>query len=181
MAGGGPIESEVKLRVTGPQAAREALARLGAAPARARHFEDNLLFDDALGSLRRQGAVLRVRRTPGEAWLTFKGPLQVEQGIKRREELELSVGEPEVLQALLERLGFRRLFRYQKYRESYRYGEVEIVIDETPIGTFIELEGPPEAVHAAAAGLGYARADYLSESYAALFFASGGRGDMVFA
>ncbi len=71
-------------------------------------------------------------------------------------------------------------FRYQKYRETYHWRDVEIVVDETPIGTFLEIEGPPATIHEAARALGRARADYIAESYAALFLASGGTGDMVF-
>jgi adenylate cyclase class 2 len=72
------------------------------------------------------------------------------------------------------------VFRYQKYRETYAWKDVEIVVDETPIGTFLEIEGPLEGIHAAAAALGYGRDDYVTDSYAGLFFASGGTGDMVF-
>src|SRR5438093_9347439 len=35
-----------------------------------------------------------------------------------------------------------RSFRYQKYRAVYRYAELIITVDETPIGVFLELEGP---------------------------------------
>ena len=72
------------------------------------------------------------------------------------------------------------MFRYQKYREVYRWNDVEVVVDETPIGSFLEIEGDLAAIHAAAADLGYGPADYIRESYAALFLAGGGRGDMLF-
>ncbi len=173
-------ETEVKLRVAGADAARAALARLGAALARPRHFEDNVLLDDARGSLRAAGSVLRLRRTPTGGLLTFKGPRHLEEGVKSREEIEAPVPDADALQAVLERLGFRPVFRYQKYRETYAWQGQEIVIDETPIGTFFEIEGDLEGIQAAAAGLGYGRADYLTDSYVALFFDGGGRGDMVF-
>ena len=54
------------------------------------------------------------------------------------------------------------------------------MIDETPIGTFLEIEGPVSAIHEAARALGRGPADYIADSYAALFFASGGTGDMIF-
>jgi hypothetical protein len=57
---------------------------------------------------------------------------------------------------------------------------VEVVVDETPIGAFLEIEGEVEAIHAAAAALGFGPADYIRDSYAALFAASGGTGDMLF-
>jgi len=178
--GKGTVESEIKLAVADPDSARGALRRLGAAMVRARHFEDNLLFDDAQGTLRASGRVLRIRRAEGAGVVTFKGPREVIEGVKSRPEIETAVPDPDALEAVLRALGYRSVFRYQKYREVYRWDEVEIVIDETPVGTFFEIEGEVAAVHRAASALGYAPADYLADSYAALHFAAGGRGDMIF-
>ena len=176
----GQVESEIKLRTRGPEAARAAVAGLGARRVRPRHFEDNVLLDDATGRLRTGGRLLRLRRTPQGGHLTYKGPRLDSGEVKAREEIEVSVGEPDDLQALLAALGLRPVFRYQKYRETYSWKDVEIVVDETPVGTFLEVEGPVEGIHAAAAALGYRRADYITDSYAGLFVAAGGTGDMVF-
>ena len=176
----GARETEIKLRVADVSAARDALARAGAALARARHLEDNVLYDDGYGSLRTAGTVLRLRTTPDGGVLTFKGPREDHDGLKSREERETGVADPEALRAILGRLGFRPLFRYQKYRETWRHRGQEIEVDETPIGAFLEIEGDVEGIHAVAKELGFSRADYVLESYVALFFAGGGRGDMVF-
>ena len=64
--------------------------------------------------------------------------------------------------------------------EGVRCKQVEIVLDETPIGTFLEIEGAPERIHAAAAALGRRPDEFIEDSYAALFFAAGGTGDMLF-
>jgi adenylate cyclase class 2 len=173
-------ETEIKLRVAGTEEARRALARLGAVLVRLRHLEDNLLFDDDRGSLRSAGSVLRLRRTPEGGLLTFKGPRRLDANLKTREEIEALVPEADALQTILERVGFRPFFRYQKYRETYSWRDQEIVIDETPIGTFFEIEGDAPGIQAAAEGLGYAPGDYVTDSYAGLFWAGGGRGDMVF-
>jgi adenylate cyclase class 2 len=173
-------ETEIKLRVSSPEAARAALGRLGVASVRARHFEDNLLFDDAQGSLRARGCIVRLRRTEGHATLTYKGARRVVEGVRSREERETRVDDADVLQLVLETVGLKASFRYQKYRESYEWRGVEIVVDETPIGSFLEIEGELARIHAAAAALGYTPADYIADSYAALFFASGRSGDMVF-
>src|SRR5262245_24598198 len=174
-------ETEIKLRMASPEAAREAVVRLGAELVRPRHLEDNVLLDDDARSLRRRGHVLRLRRTPGEAVVTFKGPGETRPGVKIREEIETGVADADAAAHVLERLGFRRVFRYQKYREVYRWREQEIVVDETPIGTFLEIEGDVEGIRAAAAALGRAPSDFITDSYVGLFFASGGKGDMVFA
>ena len=176
----GQVESEIKLRTPGPEAARAAVAGLGARRLRARHFEDNLLLDDAAGRLGTAGRLLRLRRTPQGGHLTYKGPRLDSGEVKAREEIEVSVGDPDDLQSLLAALGLRPVFRYQKYRETYSWKDVEIVVDETPVGTFLEIEGPVDGIHAAAAALGYRREDYITDSYAALFVAAGGTGDMVF-
>jgi adenylate cyclase class 2 len=175
------IESEVKLRMPGPSEARALVGRIGATPSRSRHFEDNILFDDAAASLGASGRALRLRRTDAAAVVTYKGPRVPGAGVKSRPEIEVTVGDADAAQQVLEALGYRKTFRYQKYREAFRWRNAEIVVDETPIGTFLEVEGPIDTIHAAASALGCGPADYLDDSYAALFIASGRTGDMVFA
>src|SRR5262245_59916797 len=175
-----PVEREIKLRMAGPEAARAAVERLGARLERPRHLEDNVLFDDPRASLAAAGRVLRLRRTPDAAVVTFKAPDRTEQGVKSREEIEVTVSDADAFERILEGIGFRRVFRYQKYRETYDWEDVEIVVDETPIGTFLEIEGPAEGIHRAAAALGAGPADYVTDSYPRLFTAAGGTGDMVF-
>jgi adenylate cyclase class 2 len=176
----GPIETEIKLKVASVEAAREALARIGAQATRARHIEDNLLFDFEGKVLRGRGHVLRLRETPSGAVLTFKGPYRIEGGLKSREEIEAGSADGSALRAILNRLGFVPVFRYQKYRETFAWQGQEIVLDETPIGIFLEIEGDTPGIHAAATALGFAPSDYVTDSYAALFRASGGTGDMLF-
>ena len=165
----------------GPSEARALVGGIGATPSRPRHFEDNVLFDDAMSSLAASGRALRLRRTDAAAIVTYKGPRVTGAGVKSRPEIEVTVADADAAQQVLEGLGYHKAFRYQKYREAFRWRDAEIVVDETPIGTFLEVEGPIETIHAAAAALGRGPADYVTESYPALFAASGGRGDMVFA
>jgi len=177
---GEPRETEVKIRVASPEAAREKLRRLGAQVVRERHFEDNVLFDDERGTLRASGTVLRLRQTHHSAVLTFKGPREIEGGVKSREERETAVDSPEQVRAILRNLGYRPLFRYQKFRETWTHRGQEVEVDETPIGAFLEIEGDLDGIHAVAAELGFSPSDYVTESYVGLFFAGGGQGDMVF-
>jgi adenylate cyclase class 2 len=173
-------ETEVKLRVESPETARQALARLGATLVQPREFEDNVLLDDSLGSLVASGKLMRLRSTSAGAVLTFKGPSRVVQGTRSRVEIEARILDPDALRSILEGIGLRATFRYQKYRETYAWSDVEIVLDETPLGSFLEIEGRSDAIHAAATALGYGPSDYLTASYVELFFASGGVGHMVF-
>jgi adenylate cyclase, class 2 len=175
-----PKETEVKVRLSSIEAGRAAVEAIGALLRTPRHFEDNVLFDDAEGRLAASGSALRIRRAGERACITFKGPRSVVEGAKRRTEIETEVADAEATRALLESLGFRQVFRYQKRRETYTWREVVLCLDETPIGPFLEIEGPLAEIHAAAAALGLKQNDYMAESYVDLFFAGGGRGDLVF-
>jgi len=176
----GHLESEVKLRVAGPDEGRELVASVDAVLVRPRHFEANVLLEHPAIPLASRGRILRIRRFPGGGLLTYKAPLPTVEGVKNREEIETTVADPEALEGVLLRLGFRPVFRYQKYREVYQASGLEIVLDETPVGTFLEIEGETEQIHVVAAALGFGRDDYIADSYVALFRAAGGQGDMVF-
>lgn len=173
----GPVEREIKLRFESAAAARAALLGAGAAARRPRQLQDDRLLDWDDGRLRARGCTLRVRDQPGAAALTFKGPPQ-RAAMKVREELETVVGDAALLIRLLERLDLRVWFRYQKYREEYELPGVVATIDETPIGTFVELEGDEQRITELAAALGRAPRDYIVDSYYSLFArARAGRAD----
>jgi adenylate cyclase class 2 len=74
-----------------------------------------------------------------------------------------------LLLRVLEELGFRIWFRYQKYREEFALDDVIIAIDETPVGTYVEIEGGERGIAATAEALGRRPADYVLESYRGLF------------
>ena len=162
------LEREIKLRFASAAEAREAVRTLGAALVRERRFQDDALLDNEQAELRQRRCALRVRREDARSYLTFKGPAQPGP-MKLREELETAVADAEILQRVLEHLGLRVWFRYQKYREEYTLDGVVIAIDETPIGTFVELEGTEAAITAAAAAMGRTTADYILDSYCGLF------------
>jgi adenylate cyclase class 2 len=164
-----------------------------------RAHEWNVIFDTPEGGLAKHGQLLRIRiETPetkskkGKATpakrtvLTFKRPIvvggapsasaQENHRHKVREEIEVEVADASVLAKIFEGLGMRGWFHYEKYRTtlslpartSWAKGLL-IELDETPIGTFVELEGPPLAIDRAAQELGYSRRDYVLKSYLALY------------
>lgn len=139
-----------------------------------------MLYDDAAGSLRLAGRLLRLRRAAGTAVVTYKGPGTIADDVKSREELEVIVSSADVCERIFAGLGLLKHFRYQKYRAVYRHGGAELFLDETPIGAFLEIEGSAAGIHEVAAALGFSREDYVLESYVALFLASGAKGDMLF-
>jgi len=162
------LEREIKLRFEHVAAARAAVAAAGARPRRARRLQQDALLDTEDGLLRASRSALRVRSEDGQTVLTFKGPVRPAT-MKLREEVETAVADGSALLSMLDRLGFRIWFRYEKYREEFSLGACVIAIDETPVGTFVEIEGDEADVAAAARALGRAPSDYIVDSYRGLF------------
>jgi adenylate cyclase class 2 len=162
-------EVEIKLRVERLPDVAPRLASIGARLSQAREFEDNQLYDFPDFSLKTRGAMLRVRIQDRGSTVTYKEAPRVEGGAKVRDEMEVSVSSGETLAAIVSKLGMRPLFRYQKFRAVYEYSELIITIDETPMGSFLELEGPKSLIDEAAAKLGYKTSDYITKSYLALY------------
>lgn len=182
-------EIEVKLRVDDVAGLSRALKTL-AAKQTARVHEQDTLFDTEDGWFQKREAILRLRTcTPaagravrgmhtheaGEATegiLTFKGLVggvrPAAGRYKEREEIEFHVNDVTRFAGVLRRIGMRPWFRYEKYRTTYasrRYPGLKFELDETPIGFFLELEGPKRQIRRAAEALGYSRADYITASY----------------
>jgi adenylate cyclase class 2 len=71
---------------------------------------------------------------------------------------------------LLEALGYQVVVMYEKWRTVYRIGPVDIDLDETPLGCFIEVEGPNTAgIQEVAQLLGLDWEARSGESYMSLF------------
>ena len=165
-----PLEREIKLRFESAEEARSRILGLGATPLRGRRLQEDCLLDTADDQLFSRRCVLRVRSEGGKSLLTFKGPVQ--PGImKLREEHETVVADGDALLTILRELGLRIWFRYEKYREEFAAEDVVIAIDETPVGTFVEIEGGETHIHRTAAALGRTPADYITDSYRTLFIA----------
>jgi adenylate cyclase class 2 len=168
------LEREIKLRFDDPQAARQAVLAAGGTLLHARRLQDDSLLDTADGFLRERGSVLRVRRESGTSLLTFKGPIQP-AAMKLREELETAVGDGTLLLRMLAAIGFEVWFRYQKYREEFALEDIDIdvdviiAVDETPVGTYVEIEGGERGIARATGALGRGPSDYLLDSYRGLF------------
>lgn len=181
-----------------------------------RVHEWNVIFDTPEGGLAKHGQLLRIRietqaskskkgklLTGQPAMLTFKRPFvagsatpgnaDLNRRHKVREEFEVEVADAGVLTSIFEGLGMKGWFRYEKYRTTFRLPGTAnwakgllIELDETPIGVFVELEGPPAAIDRAAQELGYSRRDYVLKNYLVLYLEECRRQgkepkDMVFA
>jgi adenylate cyclase class 2 len=162
------FEREIKLPFASAEQARSAILSTGGTPLRARRLQEDCLLDSSNEQLRQKRCILRVRMENGKALLTFKGPVQPST-MKLREELETVVGDGLLLLRVLEELGFRVWFRYEKYREEFALQDVTIAIDETPVGTFVEIEGTEAGIHKTAEALARKPEEYVLDSYRGLF------------
>jgi adenylate cyclase class 2 len=141
----------------------------GAELVQPRVLEVNLRFDDPQDGLQRTGRVLRLRQD-SRAWLTLKlpvGPWGTQA--KTLRELELEVSDLKTARQILVELGFRVWFIYEKVRESYHLGEVEVSLDRLPFGSFVEIEGTLEQIAAAVEFLGLGDAERITTGYVTLF------------
>ena len=181
------IETEIKLRVPEAAGAKALIERRGFRVARERVFESNTIYDTSGGRLRAAGELLRLRQAGSGGLLTFKG--RGEPGRhKVRPEIETEVADPAAMAKILEAAGFRPVFRYEKYRTEFDRSGADgfVVLDETPIGVYLELEGDPRWIDAVAVELGFNESDYITASYGKLYVdhcraANKPAGDMVFA
>jgi len=163
-------EVEVKLVAASVDAVRAALQRAGFRERAPRSFESNEVFDTPGETLRLSRQLLRLREFAGESIVTYKVPPEGGPH-KSREEIETRVENAEAFRSILHRLGYRLLFRYEKYRTAFdRPGEPgHALLDETPIGVFLELEGPGGWIDRTAPELGFTRDRYITDSYGTLW------------
>jgi adenylate cyclase class 2 len=168
-------ETEVKLRVLNPRKLRQRLKELGFQQIMPRLWEHNLLFDFPDARLARSHRALRLRRVGNECFLTLKGPPRASKRYKMRREFETRIQDPGALRKILQELQLQETFQYRKHRTTYAPVRSErgrtglLLYDETPVGKFVELEGPPHWIDRTARALGYRPEDYITTSYVALY------------
>jgi adenylate cyclase class 2 len=135
-----------------------------------RVFESNILFDTPGCDLGRSGRLLRIRQVDRAGLLTYKGP-STNGKHKSRPELELVIAEPRKLREILVELGYSPQFSYEKYRSEYRRAREGglAMLDETPIGVYLELEGAPAWIDRSAHRLGFDESAYIKATYYGLY------------
>jgi adenylate cyclase, class 2 len=163
-------EIEIKFQIDGIPAITSRLQSSGFRLVTARTHELNTLFDLPGAPLRGRGALLRLRQY-GTTWtLTYKDKSLVADGHKSRREIETRIDNGPAMDGILAALGFKPTFVYEKFRSEWSDGAGHVVIDETPIGNFGEIEGSPDWIDRTAAKLEVAKQQYITASYAELFF-----------
>ncbi|HVP65285.1 MAG TPA: class IV adenylate cyclase [candidate division Zixibacteria bacterium] len=162
-------EVEIKFVVHDVTTLQQSLASNGFEEKTPPTHETNTLYDLPDQQLRNRGELLRLRLY-GDKWkLTHKSKGTATRH-KTRVEHETTIGDGEQMNNILIDLGYGPTFVYEKFRSEWSDGHGEVVIDRTPIGDIAEIEGPPDWIDQTAKNLGVMEKDYITKSYAELFF-----------
>ena len=161
-------EVEIKIRIAEVDAFTRKLRESGFQLKTPRTHEMNTLYDLPGQPLRQQGALLRIREYGGQWTITYKGKGEAGRH-KSRTEIETRVDDGVSLARIIEAIGFQPGFRYEKFRSEWSDGQGHVLVDETPIGNFGEIEGSPQWIDRAASRLGITEEEYITDSYAGLF------------
>jgi adenylate cyclase class 2 len=167
-----PVETEIKFRVDDLAGLSQRLETEGFRLQTPRSFESNVLYDTPDRRMRARTEILRIRSYAGRWLLTHKrlpdtGP--GEDTHKHRIETETEISDGNALAEVFQSIGLAAAFRYEKWRSEWEDGEGHCVVDETPIGNFAELEGPPAWIDRTARRLGVEPGQYITLSYGRLF------------
>jgi adenylate cyclase class 2 len=158
------IEIEKKYQLT-PDECTQVVFTLDESEARfiGEDLEENIIFTG--GVLNEKQAVLRLRKIDSRTILTYKERIPTESDIKHQIEYETEVKDLEPVFKIFEALGFTRSLVYEKQRRTWRFGEVEIVLDKLPFGLYMEIEGPVDAIRKAEKLLDIAHLEPVHETY----------------
>jgi len=159
------VEIEIKLRLPGKlRKIRQLLRKTGFRISDHRSLESNTLFDNAKRTLRKNGKLVRLRITGGHRILTSKGLSQASI-YKKRPEVEIDLPNGVDIEAILEHIGYHPIFRYEKFGTEYADSSAagKMLLHETPIGDFFEIEGGPRRIDRTARLLGFSPDDYHSQ------------------
>jgi adenylate cyclase class 2 len=162
-------EVEIKFRLKNLRALPRTLRAVGFRLVTQRTHEMNTLYDLPEHILRKRGELLRLRKYGKEWILTHKAKGKAGRH-KTRVETETKIADGAKMEAVLRALGYRSTFRYEKFRAEWADKKGHVVVDETPIGNFVEIEGPARWIDQTARRLGISPRDYITKSYAGLFF-----------
>ncbi|MBZ5598866.1 MAG: class IV adenylate cyclase [Acidobacteriia bacterium] len=163
-------EVEIKFRVDDLRGLARKLRSAHFRQITRRTHEMNTLYDLPGQPLRKRGDLLRLRKYGSEWLLTHKAKGRTGRH-KTRVETQTQVGDGPKMDAILRALGFSPTFRYEKFRAEWADSQGQVVMDETPIGNFGEIEGPARWIDQTAKRLGILPSQYITDTYAGLFFA----------
>lgn len=175
------VEVEVKIPVCGLEDTIKRLEQCGFCLA-GTCWEEDVYYNSAHYDLREQDKALRIRRITDldtgkiQAEFNCKGP-KLDQISVSRTELEMRLETPEILERILEELGFLPVpCAVKKTRFTYTRGRITAAVDQVEgLGDYLELEiiGQGEEqrsaclkeIEATMKELGYEQKDTIRNSY----------------
>jgi len=163
-----PQEIEIKFRVADVRALNRKLRAAGFRLITPRTHELNTLYDLPGELLRQRKQLLRIRKY-GRIWTLTHKSGTTRGRHSSRVELETGVADGKKMDLILRALGYAPSFRYEKFRAEWTDSQGHVVVDETPIGHFCEIEGPSRWIDATAQKLRVTPTDYITKNYATLF------------
>lgn len=173
------IEIEKKYRLT-PERRESLVAKLESSGGEylGREFEENTIYSN--DDLARRGAIVRIRKTDRRSLLTFKRRIDNDLDIKQQIEHETDIADPSAAESIIDELGLKPVLIYEKWRDTWKFRSVELVIDELPFGLFMEIEGTLTGIEEAEILLSIEDLETEHETYPRLTAKLGERcGDVV--
>lgn len=163
------IECEAKIRIEDLTAIQYRLRQLGAALG-GECLERNWVLDDKNNSLRDRDVLLRVRNMGDVGGILTVKRKAGGGAFKTREEIESMIDSTSDLLRQLELIGFHIRWIYEKKRQTWLYNECVVSLDALPeIGSYVEIEGAPDAISAVIRELGLDPADHIDDNYLGLW------------
>ena len=129
----------------------------------AREFEENTIYSN--DHLRSTGSIVRIRKTDRRSILTFKRRVENQFDVKQQIEYETEISDAAAAEAIINELGLKPVLVYEKYRDTWSFRSVELVIDELPFGDYMEIEGSITAIKEAEMLLGIEDLETEHETY----------------
>lgn len=162
------VETEIKFRVPSVHEARKQLRTLDFQILVKMQNEKTVIWDKQ-GSLKETDCVLRLRDYNKKTTLTFKQAKVKHPYLKIRPEAQTIVDDRQNTEQILIWLGFEPVMTMVKNREIWQRSELIACLDETPFGSFMELEGEPHAIKLAMETLCTDNSRIESRGYPSLF------------
>ena len=158
------LEIEKKFRITDEERKEilQGLEEFGAEFVR-EDLEENTLFSN--DDLFERNALVRIRRIADKTILTFKQRIASSSDAKQQTEYESEVADADAVRSIVESIGLKAAVVYEKRRSTYKFRNVEVVLDELPFGEFMEIEGPISAIAEAEMLLGIEELKVENETY----------------
>ncbi len=128
-------------------------------------------YDFAARELSGRDEVLRVRRyhssSATRTYLDWKGPTEVRDVYKVREEVTTPVEDFDSLETILEKLGLQLVWEIDRDIAQYQIRGATVRFESYPrMDVLVEVEGDPAAIEAAIEALGLARGTFTSQRLA---------------